>query len=180
MKDVNGRTLLGIGLALAIALGTGGVVALASGAVTFSACLTPGGTLTRVTVSPNAPAPCGAQDTAVSWSQAGPPGPKGGPGPQGQPGVSGLQVVVVTAPTGQHTATASCPVGKTAIGGGASSSVEQIDPVNRVDHPLSQSVPVGDPSTGWFAKELFGFGQGGATDAPHGLTVFAICATVAP
>ena len=66
-----------------------------------------------------------AVDFAPGQLQPGPTGPVGpaGPaGPQGAPGLAGVEIVTAVSvrdsdPT--HTATATCPAGKTVIGGGA-------------------------------------------------------------
>lgn len=63
--------------------------------------------------------PAGAQGPAGPAGGAGAQGPKGD---QGAPGISGLQIVegTLVSGAGSHIATAACPAGKKAIGGGYS------------------------------------------------------------
>src|SRR5207253_1268919 len=68
---------------------------------------------------------CGSNQTSLNWNQMGSPGPAGATGPQGPAGVSGYEIVVgpestVLASPNPNTlaATASCPAGKKALGGG--------------------------------------------------------------
>jgi hypothetical protein len=111
--------------------------------------------------------PAGPQGPA---GQVGPAGPRGAAGPQGQPGLAGVQVVTATVPEGQVEATATCPTGKTAIGGGVDAGWTVV----RASRPVGSPVP-----TGWYASKNQGFMT--ITPAyPHTLTVYAICATVAP
>jgi hypothetical protein len=85
----------------------------------------------------------------------------------------------VVAPPGFHTATANCPPGKNALGGGANTSVEQLDPfnpTNRSTHPLQATYPVGAPPTGWHGEEMPQFLQGGTNEPLRGFSVYVICA----
>lgn len=105
--------------------------------------------------------------------QAGPPGPKGDTGEAGPAGPVGLsELEIVTAQSvndtlvGLKTATASCPAGKKAIGGGAQI---QSSPV----FPITQSSPLPDLS-GWKAQ-----GWAGMPGGAWAVVTYAVCAKVA-
>ena len=128
---------------------------------------------------------CKAKETQVAASElgvVGPRGPQGDTGPTGDagqdglPGLSGLEVVtaegnVIITFSGVSSATASCPVGKSVIGGGVGMGI-LFGSVS--SQAVRESRPVtGDPQ-GWF----------GALEAnvndDWGARVWAICATAAP
>src|SRR5688500_427098 len=71
----------GLAAAIVIALVlAGGSVFSASGdpaPATYFGCLTPGGTLHRLVVSPDDEPDCPADQTLISWNELGPPGPQG-------------------------------------------------------------------------------------------------------
>jgi hypothetical protein len=75
---------------------------------------------------------CKSGETALTWSQAGVPGPQGEqgeagpPGPQGEPGIPGglsgyetRGAASENSSAGFKSVTAECPAGKRAVGGGA-------------------------------------------------------------
>jgi hypothetical protein len=114
--------LIAIG-ALAVA---GGIAyaAIPDGNGTIHACVLAGQGQVRI-VDP-AQGTCKANETALTWSQTGPPGvqgPAGATGPQGpKGGLDSVQVVHVTATassSGFATALINCPTGTTLTGGGA-------------------------------------------------------------
>lgn len=90
-RFVRSRLISSAVIAVAV-LGVGGIAGTAdSPSVTFSACLTPGGTLHQVTTNATNPPECGPNETAVSWNQVGPQGPAGPQGTQGPQGPQGAQ-----------------------------------------------------------------------------------------
>jgi hypothetical protein len=100
-----------------------------------------------------------------------PHGPTGPQGPPGPPGVSGReQVAAETALTnaGPKTATATCPAGKKALGGGV-----EISGAGRNRITVTENKPSGDNA---WEGEAF---EAVATGATWKLVVHAICATVA-
>jgi hypothetical protein len=117
----------------------------------------------------------------------GSPGPAGPPGPEGPAGLSDVQIIreVVEDDSDIKSATASCPPGKVAVGGGASAWPDR----NTLAPPgaaIQASRPVGDGTvdvfgtpTGWFgaAHRVPGVGPPIVT---WQLQVFAVCATVSP
>jgi collagen triple helix repeat protein len=62
-----------------------------SSPVTFTGCLSVGGTLQMVTINPGQTTTCPNGDTLVTWNQIGPQGPAGPQGPQGPVGPVGPQ-----------------------------------------------------------------------------------------
>lgn len=117
--------------------------------------------------------PQGAQGTQ---GIQGPPGEQGAQGEPGIGGVSGVEKVIgdqVTIASGERdTASASCPAGKVATGGGYFATKDLIsvldDPAVLVD---SSAPTVDSPPTGWFASALNGTGDS------IRLRAFAICVT---
>jgi hypothetical protein len=125
---------------------------------------------------------CKDGETALSWSQAGIPGPEGDPGepgpagPQGEPGapgvpggLAGYEVVFAKSDTNSNThkeVVADCPNGKLAVGGGPS-----LGP-NDVEVAVESSHPAGD---GWAvsAHEVI------PTDAAWTLTMQFVCVDAA-
>src|SRR5262245_1391942 len=121
---------------------------------------------------------CRPSEKALSWNQQGPPGTPGQPGEPGQPGqpgepgqpgapgadgVSGYQVVTATSASipvgGSAGVSATCPVGKQPVGGGALGTPS-------VDWILVSSFPNG---SSWTARMGHSFGT------PNTFTVFAVC-----
>jgi Collagen triple helix repeat (20 copies) len=95
----------------------------------------------------------------------GPKGDKGDAGPVGAPGTSGYQIVIATvlvAANADGSATAACPAGKKAIGGGWADTG---DFRARGSRPSSEGAS-------WLA-----FARNNA-NVPSGLTAYAICANV--
>jgi hypothetical protein len=129
---------------------------------------------------------CKSGETALNWAQQGIPGPKGDPGepgppgpagPQGEPGapggLSGYEQITVDKQTDPDvsiftSATATCPTGKVAVGGGG----EILNPTQAgTSVVLDASRPIG-PRT-WMA-EAHGLGSIEWT-----LRVTVICANAA-
>jgi hypothetical protein len=105
----------------------------------------------------------------------GPKGDKGAAGPAGSPGMSGYQLVSQSSEGGSathRTATATCPAGKKAVGGGAylAASAASYYPV-----AIDASQPAGG-GTSWIA----GAREINATSGDWALYVYAICVNVAP
>lgn len=127
---------------------------------------------------------CKSTETSLTWDQHGQPGPQGpqgepGPaGPQGEPGapggLAGYEQVTVDQQTNPDvsiftSATATCPVGKVAVGGGG----EILDPTKAgTDVVLDASRPIN--SRQWRA-EAHGF----VPDFNWTLRVTVICANAA-
>jgi hypothetical protein len=129
---------------------------------------------------------CKDKDIQIHWNQqgpkgdqgevgptglAGPQGPQGPQGLQGASGMSGLQVVTASSAlssSGLQSATASCPNGKSVLGGGAF-------PVNL---PYDNSrIYFSRPSSnldGWSA----GIKNAGGPSVSWQVTVYAVCAYV--
>ena len=101
-----------------------------------------------------------------------PAGPAGPAGAQGAPGTSGLQTVFTTSAinsTATRTLTASCPSGKTALGGGVA-----VTPTTASEVAITTSYLAN--STTWTASAQ----EVNAQVANWGLNVVVICALVAP
>ena len=101
-----------------------------------------------------------------------PAGPAGPAGAQGAPGTSGLQTVFTTSAinsTATRTLTASCPSGKTALGGGVA-----VTPVTASEVAITTSYLAN--ATTWTASAQ----EVNAQAAGWGLNVVVICAVVAP
>jgi len=108
---------------------------------------------------------CASNESALDWNIQ---------GVQGPPGLSGIEVVTAsfTAPAGSlgFSATATCPTGKLATGGGILSDTAGLDIEVITSSPLlSAGLPVA-----WIGRADNG------SNADVGFTVTAICATVAP
>jgi hypothetical protein len=104
---------------------------------------------------------------------AGPAGPQGAKGDKGDAGTSGISNIEIVngssannTSTGLKTATATCPSGKKAIGGGAEI---QSSPI----YPITVNKPLTDLS-GWTAS---GYKET-ASGAFWGVVAYAVCATV--
>jgi hypothetical protein len=138
---------------------------------TFFGCLSPGGTLTKVVVSPAGPPVCSPNATAVTWNQIGPAGPAGLPGeagPQGPQGPAGTANMTLV--TGQRLSTgdvfgltATCPAGDAVTGGGHS-----ITRSTGTGVILYANKPIFNGSSwGWRVEML--------ANAGETLTVYAVC-----
>jgi hypothetical protein len=102
----------------------------------------------------------------------GPAGPAGPAGAQGAPGTSGLQTVFTTSAinsTTTRTLTATCPSGKTALGGGVA-----VTPATATEVAITASYLAN--STTWTASAQ----EVNAQAVTWGLNVVVICALVAP
>jgi hypothetical protein len=138
-----------------------------------------------------ATAKCLTTETPLSWNIQGiqgPAGPQGAVGPQGSPGVSGEQIVLAPSPYTDpipntqlsasspfKNATATCPSGKTVIGGGgqlmeASPMVTHTTVVTSVH--IASSYP--SSTSAWTVE------AGTDLGFPWQVTAYAICANVAP
>ena len=103
---------------------------------------------------------------------AGPTGPAGPAGAQGAPGTSGLQTVFTTSAinsTTTRTLTATCPSGKTALGGGVA-----VTPTTATEVAITASYLAN--STTWTASAQ----EVNAQAVSWGLNVVVVCALVAP
>ena len=101
-----------------------------------------------------------------------PAGPAGPAGAQGAPGTSGLQTVFTTSAinsTTTRTLTATCPSGKTALGGGVA-----VTPATATEVAITASYLAN--STTWTASAQ----EVNAQAVNWGLNVVVICALVAP
>jgi hypothetical protein len=110
---------------------------------------------------------CAANETVLDWNV------EGQPGEQGPPGLSGLEVVEAESEFNSFTldlATAVCPAGKKAIGGGAVARSQFLDtPFALVGSRPDPTVPEAWTAVG---KEM------SATDDTHALAAWAYCALV--
>ena len=101
-----------------------------------------------------------------------PAGPAGPAGAQGAPGTSGLQTVFTTSAinsTTTRTLTATCPSGKTALGGGVA-----VTPTTATEVAITASYLAN--STTWTASAQ----EVNLQASSWGLNVVVICALVAP
>lgn len=139
--------------------------------------------------------PQGPQGEKGDVGPQGPQGPQGdtgvqgvaGPqGPQGDPGLIDLEVVVAKSESlgiDNTGASAKCPLGKYAIGGGAR-ALEALNTQAALiaNHPILEPKGPALP-TGWFGKASIQSGPNGAATAViyngH-VEVWAICAAVTP
>jgi hypothetical protein len=113
----------------------------------------------------------GAQGPQGPAGPGGPPGtqgPPGQPGANGAPGMSGYEIKVGDTPSSSGPATADCPEGKKAVGGGGLFGGD--DPN---DVALASSLPVNSGTT-WRVTAL----DTDTSDA-YTLTAYAVCVTVA-
>jgi hypothetical protein len=111
----------------------------------------------------------GADGVDGADGQAGPAGPAGATGPAGTAGFSGYQIVSVDGVFGQYTVDVTCPAGKRAIGGGG---------YTQGGTYLRASAPAFN-GFGWTATA--GSDNNGSDFVVGPLvTVYAVCATVAP
>jgi hypothetical protein len=101
-----------------------------------------------------------------------PQGPQGPAGPQGPPGTSGLQPIFTTGASNStvtRTLTATCPAGKTAIGGGGA-----VVPANNPGVAITSSYLTNATTWTVNAREVV------ATAANWSINAFVVCATVSP
>ena len=115
------------------------------------------------------PGPKGDKGDPGINGTVGPPGsdgPMGLPGQQGAPGMSGYEVVVGSG--GSPADTATCPTGRTAVGGGAKFTGEVATVA------LQSSIPT-DDHTGW---QVTAVDVGGASSG-YTITAYAVCVHVA-
>jgi hypothetical protein len=164
-------------LVVAALLLAGGVAlaAIPSGDGTIYACYKDQNGQLRV-IDDEAGDTCLPSETPISWNQQGPAGPAGPPGvqgPQGDPGLSGVETVTNVVNginfVGTTGAQASCPSGKRVIGGGAGVSPLSTSLVLQLSAPFPNDA-------GWNAHAA----NLGPFTSPWTLTVYAICANVAP
>jgi uncharacterized repeat protein (TIGR02543 family) len=87
----NSRLLSSILISSGLMVLFGAIGVADSPPVTFTGCLTPGGTLTMVTTGSSQTTTCPGGDLLVTWNQIGPLGPAGPQGPQGLLGPTGPQ-----------------------------------------------------------------------------------------
>ena len=185
-------------LVAAAGLAAGGIAyaTIPGGDGVFHACVKDANGNVRL-VDPSAPGKSGGcrdNETAVSWSQTGPPGPPGAPGSPGAPGapgapgtpgapgISGLQTVTLASVSNSISpkeAALLCPAGKRAIAGGAAITGGSV--AAGTDLGATVALKASRPLTisgndAWTARaeEIApGF------DGDWQLTIYAICAAVA-
>lgn len=156
---------------LAFGLGSA-YAAFAANSVTFSACLTPGGTLTKVSITGTAS--CSQPETVVSWNQVGPTGPAGPSGLSGYQRVvqdeGSLTLVPQNGGPGNSATVyqVNCPDGTKVLGGG----VVESSPANFFN--IQSSGPVADNS--WAVVLVNDTNE---TATAGDVQAFATCATVA-
>ena len=120
--------------------------------------------------SPSDPHQRGPQGLQGIQGPQGPAGPTGAQGPAGTNGVSGIQIVTQTSSTNsaKSNITATCPTGKTLIGGGADTS--------NADAWVTNSGP-GTVTSGKASTWVADADERNSIASPWTLTVYAICAT---
>jgi hypothetical protein len=122
---------------------------------------------------------CTSKEEQIQASELGVTGPQGlpgDPGAPGAPGLSGVEVVTANGPfvitfTGVSAATASCPAGKSVIGGGV--GMGQLFG-SITTQQVRESRPVTTDPQGWYG-EL----EANVSDDWQA-RVYAVCATVTP
>ena len=114
-----------------------------------------------------------AKDFRKGQLPRGPRGARGSKGKTGAPGLSRLSLISTNTikDSSNKTATAHCPSGRRAVGGGAALASWPSDRI-----ALARSAPSGNPPTGWRAA---GLEVNGDTDDAWQLSVYAVCARVA-
>lgn len=135
------------------------------------------------TGAPGDAGPAGGPGPKGDTGAQGLPGPQGAPGAQGPAGAAGISGYEVVSNVSAFDSSASkllsvfCPAGKLVIGGGAEIFPSLADP-GRDTAPvvLRTSRPTDSLGGGWFAEAL----ETGAYAFEWDLTVYAICANVAP
>lgn len=119
--------------------------------------------------------PQGVQGQTGATGSQGASGPQGAQGPAGTNGVSGREVVSALSAsgsgTGSRSATATCPVGKKVVGGGAVITDDAGTPIQQTLIYASGSYPSGEGA--WTA---FG-AKNGASAVIWRVAAFAICAS---
>lgn len=110
------------------------------------------------------------EDFKAGQIPQGPKGDKGDKGDTGEPGVSGYQIVTATNAVNNattNTATAPCPAGKRALGGGSGTSF-----VNVANGPFVYASRPSPQGSGWSVS------MASAVATSWTTTAYAICATV--
>lgn len=126
------RTIIGIAAGLVLGATTVAVASIPSADGTITACVKSDGSVRLIDTE--AAQNCKANEQPVTWNQTGPQGPAGTNGTNGTNGIAGYEVVSGTVvivgprPGGNVSGTISCPSGKVALGGGASSDVVSDQP----------------------------------------------------
>ena len=156
-----------------VAVVTGGVAwaTIPDGSGQIHACYKTSSGELRV-VDPSAGGTCKPSETALAWSQTGPPGPAGA-----------TQVTIRTAtqtvsPGSSHTFTAHCDAGEVATGGGwrmegpVPAGPPPVTVLGSVPQSASPEPAAGETPVGW---KVIGVANQGALD--HDVTVFAVCAS---
>jgi hypothetical protein len=120
----------------------------------------------------------GVETVNVVIRSCGPQGPPGPPSPSGLSGVEVVSVLDIFVPVGVEVSqVVSCPEGKIALSGGH--SVINLSGIRRVTSTnLVVSAPSIDSDTGLPTGWLVTYSANQADD--HSLTVYAVCAFVAP
>lgn len=153
-----------------------GVAAATDGPAEYKACLSASKTLYNVLVNPRSGPSCRSGDKVIRWNQQGPRGPQGPQGPEGPPGADaegGFNTVttnrqVIGGGVGATglIATADCPDGSVATGGGF--AVGTFEP-----YTVVYSTPVVETAhpVGWQVKVQFASN----TTAESSLTAYVVC-----
>lgn len=128
----------------------------------YTGCLKKNGQLDQLAIGDEPTAPCGKNETQITWNAQGPPGE---PGPPGADGVSGYERVISSFghPPGSYSETVTCPPGKNVLSGGWNDNSS-----GAIDIELSW--PVSD--TAW----RFEWTQ----SAGVGVWLYIVCATATP
>jgi hypothetical protein len=118
---------------------------------------------------PGPPGPSGPVGPVGAAGPAGPVGPVGGAGPAGLSGYQFVTAASATNSTSPKTVTATCPAGKTTIGGGG-----EVGPAD-ADLAIQASVPT-DANTAWQVRAI----ETDPVAANWSLSAYALCANVTP
>jgi hypothetical protein len=169
-----------MGLVVVGALAVTGGIALATipdGGGVIHACYKSGSGDLRV-IDPSAGGACKPSESALAWSQTGPPGTPGTPGAAGATNVAIRTFTQTVAPGGVSTFTAHCNAGEVATGGGwrLEGPDPSGDPWITVEGTVPQSSSA-EPSAG---ETPIGWKVIGVVDhdtVAHDVTAFAVCAS---
>jgi hypothetical protein len=185
LKECAARALSGvigavIGTVATLGLLGTGVVAVVSAhggdASLIHSCVKPNGQITIIGAS----ASCVGKEAPLDWAIQGEPGPAGADGEQGPPGpaggVSGLEQVTQSGGGGAIAlATANCPPGKVALGGGFQIIGGDVgDEFSTIQNRPNIDPDLGTQPNGWFVLIKRTSGSDGWS-----VTAFVVCANAA-
>src|SRR3954449_5850205 len=158
-----------------------GVVAVVTGSVAWATIPDGTGQIDAVyqmssgdlrVIDPSVGAACRPSETALAWSQTGPPGPSGATS------VTIRTATQTVSPGSSHTFTAHCDAGEVATGGGwrmegpVPSGSPPVTVLGSVPQSSSPEPAAGETPVGW---KVIGVAVQDAVD--HDVTVFAVCAS---